>query len=286
MTISHNLTANGYFINNQIWMGITEDEPVEYFRVYVQNLNNNKISTNFISYVDVNNNARVNFQSVVKSLFDTPNGTDNNAATFKIYITSDIGTSTNFNKTFIRGGIRTNDVNQNISPNQRLRLSEKLPVWLGFPVTETFLNSNYTLSTLDLGSITDIDYRRTKGCNNIYFKFLNQKGGYSYWVFESYTERESATNQGTTINGDNALLDLGNISNSELSLYSKIPREYRDYARDFIVSPDIYVYQNAAWKKVTTKNNTYEFDNVKKVYVVNFTMELKYRFNPSLLWSN
>jgi hypothetical protein len=105
-------------------------------------------------------------------------------------------------------------------------------------------------------------------------------------VFESYLEKENASNQGSVVNGGNAILDLGNVSASELRLFSKIPREYRDYAKDFIVSPDIYVYQNAAWKKVTTKNNTYEFDNVKKVYAVNFMLELKYRFNPSLLWSN
>jgi hypothetical protein len=286
MTISHNLSANGYYINNEIWMDITEDVAVEYFKVYVQNLSNSKTSTTFISYVDLDNNSRVNLQSVIKSLFDTPDGTDNNTSPYKITITSDIGTSTNFTKTFIRGGVRSNDVNQNTSPNQRLRLSENLPVWLGFPVTETFLNPDYTLSTLELAGITDIDYRRTKGCNNIYFKFLNQKGGYSYWVFESYMEKENASNQGSVIKGGNEILDLGNVSASELRLFSKIPREYRDYAKDFIVSPDIYVYQNAGWKKVTTKNNTYEFDNVKKVYAVNFMLELKYRFNPSLLWSN
>jgi hypothetical protein len=286
MIISNDLNLNGYYINNEIWFNITEDIPIVYFKIYLQNLSNGKQSTVFISYVDQNNNSRVNLQPIIKSLFSVPNGTDNNSQLFKINIQSSLGTSINFNKTFIRGGIRSNDVNQNTSPNKRLRLSNNIPIWLGFPVTESFLNPDYTISTTPLANITDVDYKRTKGCNNIYFKFLNQLGGYSYWVFESYGEKETGTNVGSIISGGNELIDLGNISNSDLQVFSKIPKEYKNYAKDFIVSPDVYVWQNAVWKKVFTKNNNIEIDNIKKVYTVNFNLDLKYRFNPSLLWSN
>lgn len=285
MIISHNLNGNGYLINNEIWFNITADLPVLYFRLFVQNLSNGKISSTFTAYPQINS-VRVNLQSIIKSLFDVPNGGNNNAATFKITINASDETSINFNKSFIRGGFRTASINQTIQNNQRLRISDTIPIWQGLPISENFLNTDYSISTTPLANITNVDYRRGKGCNNIYLKFLNQKGGYSFWLFESYSQKETARNNGNLIGGDGQLIDLGSDSNSDLQVFSKIPKEYRQYAKDFIVSPDIYVWQDAIWKKVTTKNNSIEVDNIKKVYSVNFNLDLNYRFNPSLLWSN
>lgn len=285
MIISHNLNNNGYFINNEIWVEITADLPVTYFRLVLMNLSNSKISTQFISYTDPSNKVFVNIQSIVKSLFDVPNGGTNNATKIQISITTNEGTNLTFTKDFVRGGKRVNDTNQTISPNQTLRLATNLPVWSGFPISDYFLSSDYLIQEQLLADVTNIDYRRIKGCNNIYLKFLNQKGGYSYWLFESYTEKEQNTNLGYLVNSKtNNLLDLGNESKSDLQIYSKIPKEYRDYAKDIIVSPDVYAYQNGAWKKIFMKGNSVEFDNIKKVYVTNLNIDLNYRFNPSLLW--
>jgi hypothetical protein len=285
MIISHDLNGNGYLINNEIWFNITADLPVAYFRLFVQNLNNNKTSSTFTAYTQTNS-VRINLQSILKSLFDGPNGNNNNSATFKITITASDTTVINFNKSFIRGGIRTASINQTIQNNQRLRISDTFPIWQGLPISESFLNTNYSISEIPLANITEVDYRRGKGCNNVYLKFLNQKGGYSFWLFESYAQKETTRNNGNLIGGDGNLIDLGNDSNSDLQVYSKIPKEYKQYALDFIVSPDVYVWQDAIWKKVTTKNNSLEVDNIKKVYSVNFNLDLNYRFNPSLLWSN
>lgn len=286
MIISHDLNSNGYFINNEIWFNINSDSDVVYYKLIFTNLGNAKISTQFISYADANDNTYVNIQSVVKSLMNVPDGETNNSTKIQISITANEGTNITFTKDFIRGGKRVNDTNQTISPNQTLRLSEKLPVWSGFPVYDYFLSSGYVIQKQNLADVTNIDYKRIKGCNNIYLKFLNQKGGYSYWLFESYTGKESGTNLGYVTSATNNIIDLGNESKSGLEVYSKIPKEYRDYALDFVVSPDIYAYQNGAWKKVSTANNSVEWDNIKKVYSVNFQIGLYHRFNPSLLWSN
>jgi hypothetical protein len=286
MIISHDLNSNGYLINNEIWFTISADSPVVYYRIYLQNLSNGKISSTFTTYADINGKAYVNIQSVVKSMFDVPNGVDRNSAQIKITITSNDNTSINFTKSFIRGGKRTNDTNITISPNSPLRLALNIPVWLGFPITDYFLESNYSITTLELASINNIDYKRSKGCNNIYIKFLNQNGGYSYWLFESYSEKETGTSLGNVISSENNILDLGTESKSDLTIFSKIPREYKQYAKDIIVSQDIYAYQNASWKKIFVRSNSLEVDNVKKVYSVNLNLDLAYRFNPSLLWSN
>jgi len=286
MIISHDLNGNGYLINNEIWINISADAPVIYFKLILTNLSNAKVSTQFVSYADDNNSVSVNLQSVIKSLFDVPNGLGNNSARIQISITSDDGTALTLTKSFIRGGNRTNDTNQTISPNQSLRLSPNLPVWSGYPASDFFMNPDYTITEKSLAQITDIDYRRIKGNNNIYLKFLNQKGGYSYWLFESYSEKETNTPLGYLVNASNNLLDLGNESKSDLQVYSKIPKEYRNFAKDFIATSDVYAYQNAKWKKIFLKSNNIEFDNIKKVYTVNFNIDLNYRFNPSLLWSN
>jgi len=286
MALSHNLNGNGYLINNEIWFNVTSDVQVVYFKFIFTNLSNAKITTAFISYADLNNSVFVNIQSVAKALFDVPNGGTNNSTKIQIAITANTGENITFTKDFVRGGNRTNDTNQTISPNQSLRLYQMLPVWSGFPAYDYFLSPSYVIEQQNLVDVTDIDYRRMKGCNKIYLKFLNQKGGYSYWLFESFTEKESGTPIGSTVGTNNELLDLGTVSSSELKAYSKIPREYKQYAFDLIISPDVFAYQDGNWKKIFLKSNSIERDNIKRVYSVNINLDLNYRFNPTLLWSN
>lgn len=286
MAISHDLNGNGYLINNEIWFNINSDVDITYYRISLMNLANGKTSSQFISYADANENAFVNIQPIVKSLFDVPNGSTNNSAKIRVSITTNTGTNIQFTKDFIRGGNRVNDTNQTISQNQTLRLNTTLPVWSGFPAYDYFLSSGYVIQEQTLAEVTNIDYRRIKGCNNIYLKFLNQKGGYSYWLFESYSEKESNNPVGFLVDSKNDLLDLGQESKSDLQVYSKVPREYRQYAFDLIISPDVYAYQNGTWKKIFLKSNSVERDNIKRVYSVNLNIDLNYRFNPSLLWSN
>lgn len=286
MTISHNLDSNGYLINNEIWFNVNADEQVLFFKFIFTNLSNAKITTAFISYADLNNNVFVNIQSVVKALFDVPNGGTNNSTKITISITANTGENITFTKDFVRGGNRVNETNQTISPNQSLRLFQTLPVWSGFPAYDYFILPNYVIEQKTLVDITDIDYRRIKGCNNIYLKFLNQKGGYSFWLFESFTEKETGNPIGSLVGSNNQLLDLGTISSSDLKAYSKIPKDYKQYAFDLIISPDVYAYQNGGWKKIFLKSNNIERDNLKRVYTVSLNLDLNYRFNPSLLWSS
>lgn len=286
MIISHDLNGNGYLINNEIWFNVNADEDIVYFKFVFNNLGNAKISTGFVSYADANDNVFVNIQPVIKSLFDVPNGLTNNSTKVQISITANDGTNLTFIKDFVRGGNRVNETNQTISPNQTLRLYSTLPVWSGFPVYDYFLSPSYVIQQQNLADVTNIDHRRIKGCNNIYLKYLNQKGGYSYWLFESYGEKETNTPLGSLVTANNNLLDLGSESKSDLNVYSKIPKEYKQYAFDLIVSPDVYAYQNGNWKKIFMKSNNIERDNIKRVYTVTLNIDLNYRFNPSLLWSN
>lgn len=286
MTISHDLNKNGYLINNEIWFSVREDVPVTYFTCWFTNLATGKITTGFTSYTDLNNTIYINIQSIIKSLFEIPNGINNNSMRVRISITSSLGTNIQFIKDFVRGGNRVNEINQTVLSNQSLRISRDLPVWSGFPAYDYYLNASWVIIQQSLSETYNIDYRRIKGCNNIYIKFLNQHGGYSFWLFESYSEKESNNPLGSLIGVNNTLVDLGSESKSDIKVYAKIPKEYKQYAFDLIVSPDVYVYQNNSWKKIFLKSNNVEKDNIKRVYTVNLNIDLNYRFNPSLLWSN
>ena len=295
--IYQSLENNGYLTNNEIWMDLYlayEFGVATYFKVSLVDYSNSKDSGQFILYTKGSSGgvrASINLQPIVKSMMSVPDGEYyNNSFTFEIRIETDNSYSLNVFKSFIRGGVRTNDINKSLTPNQGLRVASTVPVWSGYPVFDYRINAYYIIEQIAQASISDIDNRRTKGCNNIYVKFLNQNGGYSFWLFESFIKRESNVNLGYSVNTSvNKLVDLGNESKNNVSVYSKIPKNYLRYAQDLIISPDIYIYtpeESNVWTKVFSKNNSVEFDNIKKVYSVFLNLEFQYRFNPSLLWTN
>lgn len=292
MAISHNLNSNGYLVNNEIWMRLQSDIAVKYFTVYVYYFFGS--STKFILYPNSSSTKVVfNLQPIIKSLMIPPDGqTGFDGSINFMQMNVQIGTDSEFsaldiNKYFIRGGNRTNDTNQTQSPNINLRISNRLPVWSGYPAIDEY-TENYEVKTRNVSLAENVDYRRVKGCNNTYVKFLNQKGGYSYWLFESFSERESATNLGFNSYPESGFVDFGSETKYDFRLYSKIPAEYVNYAKDIIVSCGIYIYDEgtASWKTAFMKSNSIEYDNIKKVYAVALSLDLHYRFNPSLLWTN
>lgn len=280
MTISHNLDSNGYLLNNETWMTVWADQPVTYFRLRVSSPTEGGVTLNLYA-----NKGEVNFnlQPIVKGLMA------GNFTQIRININPDnkLDFGVEIVKMFIRGGRRVTDTwfNQTIAPTDSLRISEKLPVWNGYDYKDYSLNSKYFINEVSKSKIKNIDYRRNKGCNNIYVTFLNQNGGYSSWLFESHTRKESASSLGTVLINPESL-DLGQDLKAELQVFSKMPQEYKSYVLDLIVSPDVSIYNAATGQneKVFLKSNSFDFDNIKKVYNVSVNFEIKYRFNPSRLW--
>lgn len=292
MAVLHDLHSNGYLVNNEIWMRLTSTTTIKYFTVTVKNFFLQS-SGKFIFYPDKNKQANFNLQPLVKSLIPQPVGELSNSDLQFMPMQIIVGTDTELtsfflDKYFIRGGNRTAKVNQTQSPNTNLRISERLPVWTGYP-TEDQYTENYIVKFRSVSSAEKVDYRRIRSGNNCYIKFLNQKGGYSFWLFESFAEKESANPLGFNAPTQGGLLlNLGSDVKHELKIYSKIPAEYVNYVKDLVVTPAVYVYDKATamYKTAFMKSNNIEFDDVKKVYSVTLTLDLYYRFNPSLLWSN
>lgn len=296
-----------YLINNPISLIISSNDNPVYFKIVVNNLTNQKVSTDFISYPNQSGVSNIQLDPIIKSLFDypadangyvTPNQLVPNANKCRVriyYKYIDLETEVispevlglDTIKTFIRGGKRTSDVNQTLQGSQILTPTAKLPVWEGYDTAEYYLDENNLIRKrllLDV-SASRIEYLRKKGCNEVCVKFLNQNGGYSNWLFESHFNKESNKNLGGFIR-DNKADDLGNEVDNKLDCNAKVPKAYRPLVNDLIVSPEIYVMIDGIYKRVRSVSNSITYDLIKRSYNVNINFDFDYRFNPSLLWSN
>lgn len=300
-TISSGLTVTGiesdrYLINNEIWIEIDSSETVLYYKLVFQNQTNQKVSSNLIIYPNQTGFARVNIAPIIKSMFDYPDDQSNyittgqvirNANRFKISVSNADGEALEITKTFIRGGNRTNDTNQTLAAMATLRPSEKLPVWDGYDTADYVLSSGNTIIKKLLSEVSAInkDYRRAKGCNEIYAQFLNQKGGYSNWLFNTYEQSETGTGLGSFVRY-NQISDFGADVDNKLKAYAKVPVEYIHTLKDLIISSEVYVYLFGVKTRVTIGKNAIVYDPQKRSYAVNINFDFQYRFNPSVLWSN
>lgn len=276
------LDANGYLINNEIWTSLTSEQEIGYFNLSFENLSNGKSSNTFTVYT-FDNVGRVNIAPIVKSMFDYPDVRNYNQ--FRITITSSNNDVLVLHKTFIRGGERTNNTNINLTAGTILRPSVKLPIWDGYPTDEYYLNESFEIAVRPLNDVSVLikDFKRVKGCNNLYLRFLNQMGGYSNWLFESYGETESGSSIGGFIR-DNKVDDFGVDAESNLSVYSKVSKEYIGLMQDLIVSHEIYAFMDSEWVRITAGKNSIEEDTAKRAFTVRIKFDMNYRFNPSLLW--
>lgn len=274
------LESNGYYINNEIWITdfFYNQFSESYIILRIQNQTENT-ENSFRIYRRPDGNARVNLSPILKAMFGKAN-----ANVFKISTLFRGLTQESIIKTFIRGGERTTKTNINASSSTWLNPSVKFPYFPGLPITYDFLNANYEIEQLQPEASLIVN-RNVKGCNGLYFKFLNQKGGYSYWYFESHSFTESSSNLGGFIQ-NNQNNDLGNEVITTLKAYSKFPEMFKEIAMDLIVSNEIYLYQNGEFVRIRNAKNSFEFDEIKKAYAVNLKFDINYRFNPSSIWSN
>lgn len=277
-------SESNYFLNNEIWIDLSTVETIDRYQINVTNISNGK-STKPIVLFALKNKVEVNIQQVFKSLFDTPN--IKNANKFKITIKAILNDvvvkETLVYKNIIRGGERAEKTNVSIPFNTSLTVTDKLPVWNGYPTNEFYLASDGSIQILASISNENKDYRKESGCNGLYFKFLNQKGGISNWLFQSYQETESNMPLGAYSVG-RTISDLGNESDCALQVYSKVPNEYYQLIKDLIISPDIYIWKDLRWVRVFSARNTTETDRNKKAYSVKLKFDFENRFNPSITW--
>ena len=317
------LSSNFYLANNPIYLsisGIDDRTPyIDYFISVYDNQGSITSTSKPQRSYNLNNTLSVDIAPLIKSFMSEPNHNTNytelNPFPFyfnhiKINITvreyeykntvvSDpeggldrivfsteiVNTDTISNKTFIRGGKRTYDNNINLGNATNLIVTDKIPVWGGFPVDYYYTNLQDGIVKTNIIPGELKDERTVKGCESIYVKFLNSLGGYSYWLFENSEVQERNSNLGS-IRRQLDVLDLGNESEETITLISKVPQRFMPLMKDLIVSPEIYRYEkeNQEWHRLSSDNNRITTNS----FEVNTKVKLKFNpysnYNPAVIW--
>ena len=275
------LNADNYLINNEIWIDISGVTISDFITIKLKNLSNQKETLAHKLYL-LNGKTSFNLQPLIKSIFDKIGG--NNINKFSIIYGISF-TKIAVDKFFIRGGNRTEKTNQFLAPNAILRNSYSLPYWIGYETVEYILNASSEIEEVGIDSVFAKDLRREKSCNSLYLRFLNQKGGYSNWLFETYKIDQDNKPLGAYYSGQNSV-DLGSEVDFGLQVYSKVPKEYVGLIKDLFVSPEVYYLDQKRWIRIYNSKNSIDEDLNKKTYSVQGKFDIINRFNPSVLWSN
>lgn len=251
-------------------------------------------------YVFSQNKITIDISQTVKMLFpDIPHNTDyttltpfivmNNWKRITLVIKEVLNDGTVNNlpgitKTFLRGGNRTYLSNQRTAVKVPLVPTDTIPQWGGYPID---WYSFSTLKVMEKSNVIPITYkelRKIKGCDPLYIKFLNSKGGYSYWLFENWESENKSKNLGV-IEDTYTLKDLGNESEATITVISKVPKRYIPLMVDLSDSQEIYIYKGSTiWERVISNNNKVSQNKFNTNEKVKMSFDVVNRYNPSLIW--
>lgn len=287
------LQSNYYLANNPIYITVRETSPWDYVTVKVGNL---PVAT----VTPIDNEVRFDIAPFIKSLMPNVsfNVSDNilsaevRVTTFRRLLNNEglLVSQETFNKTFIRGGNNRNLPNYNVSANQILKVTDKLPYWSGYGARYSRMIQAGSINTIreylldHPQDILEIERLSVKGCNPKFVKFLNRLGGYSYWLFE-VSETTLTNNDLGTIN-NNYIADLGYSYNEEIELYSKVPERYMALMEDLIFSPSTWLFEKEAnkWHRVKLSNNNVKINRANKAQEFRIKIKPFTNYNPSLIW--
>ena len=117
------------------------------------------------------------------------------------------------------------------------------PYWVGYPIARYFIESRGNKCFIikrprDIDALSGYNRMPIKSCKGVYLKWLNSSGGFSYWLFEGYTPKQTSKSLGQYQNSFK-IGDLGNALDFEIDVYSKVKKEYLKMMTDLINSPFI-----------------------------------------------
>ena len=305
------LAANGYLINNDIYIESPSYisplgfDLTTYYAITFKNLSTQEVSRPVEVYPLPGRGIKLNLAPVIKSLFSYPTAESNyttltpfdigtNYLDFEInikrYHTTDssnveVYEEATLSKSFIRGGKRSNESNLTLPLGAILRPTASLPIWAGYPVAEYKLRAGYKIEKIcNLNDVALKERLSVKGCDPTYIKFLNQSGGYSYWLFEGLTDKPDGTSLGYA-NNLGEVRDLGKEYEATSTVYSKVPAKWLPIILDLIISPEVLLYTGSnTWQRIVLDTNKIEENSYKKVYETKLNYKKVTNFNPSLLW--
>ena len=173
--------------------------------------------------------------------------------------------------------------------NSSTTIENALPLVIGF--------NDLTVSTEITPAYLLLE--KEDGCDGVYLKWINDKGGYSYWLFKSNQSQRNFKNLGYLQNDNNNLEDtispevsLGYRSNDSFTVYENLLREeQKNLIVSMLDSPKVYMFTGTPfsqnnfndWLEVKLKQSKFPITQVKRnLYNIKIAFSLPNNSNITL----
>lgn len=319
------LSQDLYLLNNPIWMELVELDPGTRFVEIVATNHETGITSSPIRIFKMGNRIRYDLQELIKGNFARPRHPQNagneqplgtNYARFTVTVSERVQAGTDYSglqgtdrsargrgsgrneiaeveegavvsitRTFIRGGRWTMATNQVLKALEELRPTEKIPRWGSYPIARYYLGNDKRIYHARIVPEEMTDPRIVVGCEPLYVRFLNRYGGYSFWLFESYRER-NMNNEGYDIGEGKEAWNTGLNGEIEVVAETKVTREYFELMRDLFSSAEVAFYERYGleWAPVKVKGNAWEENNNENVKAVSIAFKVSNNLRASVIW--
>ena len=308
MTIQ-GLGLNRHLINNPIWVDIVDAPETIYLTFTILDGNTAPLISPYVIKT-FNGRASFDLSEIVKSMMNEPqhpigllpgdilpsNSTD---MTLRFQGVEDPD-EVSLTKTFIRGGDSTMRSNLTLPAFAVLKESEKIPVWEGFPSAKYYLSGNNRIAYTSILANEEIDRQSVVNCNPLFLRFLNTRGGYSFWLFEEWEVNEKSKKTDRIKRRGNPL-DLGLEMEYELETTTRVNREYNATLSALLKSPEVHVYNIASilnnrgegmnfqdrfdkWTRIYNAGGSMSWNSFEDMNEYTFKFDLLFNEKPTLIW--
>ena len=301
------LSLNRYLVNNPIWVDIS-DAPETIYLTFSSV--NQGTQTLIAPYVIKTFNGKTSFDlsEIIKAMMNEPSHPvgllsgdilPSNATTFTLRFQDvEVPDEVLITKTFIRGGDATMGSNLTLPANAVLKESPKIPVWEGFQSAKYYLNENNRIVYTNILTNSEIERMSVVNCNPLFLRFLNTRGGYSFWLFEEWEVNEKSKKTETIIRRGNPL-DLGMEMEYSLETTTRVNREYNATLSALLKSPEIYVHRIenllnkrsstevgrfSEWTRIYNAGNSIRWNSFEEMNEYSFKFDLLFNNKPTLIW--
>lgn len=180
------------------------------------------------------------------------------------------------NKLFVLGG--KDRFENNLPANTNLNITNYF--WAGYPHWNSRINSQGIIENTEIQGDPKYRIYPRHDCDHAMIIFRNLKGGFSKYLFESFTVPESNKSLGYYFS-EHRIKTSGVETKVNLSVSSKIKREFYETITQLGKSIEIYWYDDGKLRRLSGNNNI-EFDYKKPVTEVNMEFELVTNANKIL----
>lgn len=241
------LDNNYYLTNNPIYLEIFGGFGAgENFLLFIN------VGGRIIGVQMFNEYAIIDLAPVIKSLMALPNFQNPNSNRLKVDIgitwySESQGFFKDFNdKVFIRGGRHTG-FNNILSNNTILKVSDLIPVWGGLPASKYTITGT-TISETNIIPDNEKETMQSNSCEGAYLMFLNSLGGYSFYLFDTFTindksKSQDVINRFSTTKPQNNFYSMGSENSISLDVESRFDKRHFGLLRSLVESNEIWVYQ-------------------------------------------